>query len=182
MSSPTWEWRRNYRVWEANRKVFLYPENWLEPEERLPSRTQFALREVADAARAAPTQALLTSARSTMAILAGRAVAANLDRDLYRVDLRQVVSKFIGETEKNLDLVFAGVEKLEAVLLFDEAEALFGKRPDAGGDDRYVSAEISHLLKRLEAYHGLTILATDWRASQVAELRRRIRLIVEVPG
>jgi SpoVK/Ycf46/Vps4 family AAA+-type ATPase len=125
----SWEWRRNYRVWEANRKVFLYPENWVEPEPRPASRVPIQLAEVAKVARAQRVSVLLTSATPSTTLLAGRALAALLGRDLYRVDLTKVVSKYIGETEKNLERVFAAAEPSRAVLLFDEADALFGRAP-----------------------------------------------------
>ena len=181
MAAPSWEWRKNYRVWEANRKVFLFPENWIEPEERLPSRAQFAMREVTDAARVGKTSALLTAARSTTAIVAGRAAAADLGRNLYRIDLSRVVSKWIGETEKTLELIFAAAATLEVVLLFDEADALLGKRSDTEDDDNRDNAAVEALLQRIEAYPGLVILATNWKASRVKALRRRVKFTIEVP-
>src|SRR5262245_18644975 len=183
MSTPSWEWRKNYRVWEANRKVFLYPENWIEPDLRPPQRAMGELLEVAGAARGRRSSALLTAASSKAAIVAGRAVATELGRDLYRIDLSQVVSKFAGETEKNLELVFAAAERLDVVLLFDEADALFGKRSDTkDSDDRYVNAETGYLLQRLEEFDGLSILATNWRGKQVEPVRRRVKFLVELSG
>jgi SpoVK/Ycf46/Vps4 family AAA+-type ATPase len=182
MSPQSWNWRKNYRIWEANRKVFLYPENWIEPDLRPPQRAMGELLEVASAARAGRTSALLTAASSTAAIVAARAVAEELGRDLYRIDLSRVVSKFIGETEKHLDLIFGAAESLEVVLLFDEADALFGKRSDAKDtDDRYINAETSYLLQRMEVFDGLVMLASNWRGKQVEALRRRIRFLIEIP-
>lgn len=179
----SWDWRRNYRVWEANRKIFLSPENWLEPELRLPPRAIGALLEVAVAARAGRSSALLAAFSSPAAILAGHAVAADLGRDLYRIDLTPVVSKFVGETEKNLELVFAAAESLDVVLLFDEADALFGKRSDVSDShDRYVNAETGYLLQRIEKYDGLAMLATNWRGKKVEPFRRRVRFVVELPA
>jgi SpoVK/Ycf46/Vps4 family AAA+-type ATPase len=120
-----WSWLKRYRVWDANRKIFLYPENWLEPESK-------------------PTPA------KCGALAIGRALASSLGKDLYRVDLSAVVSKYIGETEKQLRRIFAEAQKADAVLLFDEADALFGKRTGVQ----------SCLLQRMEAYRGLVLLAT----------------------
>jgi AAA+ superfamily predicted ATPase len=180
MSTQSWDWRKNYRDWEPNRKVFLYPENWIEPDLRPPQRVIGELHEVAGAARAGRTSALLT-APSKAAIVAGRAVAEELGRDLYRIDLSQVVSKFAGETEKNLELIFAAAENLEVVLLFDEADALFGKRSDAkDSDDRFINAETGYLLQRMEEFDGLMMLASNWRGKQVEPVRRRVKFLIEI--
>jgi hypothetical protein len=177
----SWEWGKNYRVWEANRKVFLYPENWIEPELRLSRPTLGELREIASVARAGRASALFACAALSASILAGRVVAEDLGRDLYRIELTRVVSKFAGETEKNLERIFATAANLDVVLLFDEADALFGKRSDAkDSDDRYFNAETGFLLQRMEEYQGLTILATTWRGDKVDSLRRRIRFLIEL--
>lgn len=180
---PIWEWRKNYRVWEANRKVFVYPENWIEPELRPSSRTQIELDEVAKVARAERSSVLLTSAKPAAALLAARALAADLGRDLYRIDLTPVVSKYIGETEKNIDRVFAAAESSQAVLLFDEADALFGKRSGIkDSHDRFANAEVSYLLKRIEAYDGLAVLATNANRSTAATLLSRFAFVVDLPA
>src|SRR5689334_19271776 len=92
---------------------------------------------------------------------AAAAIAREAGAPLQRVDLGQVVSKYIGETEKNLSRVFAAAEKAGAVLFFDEADALFGKRTDVkDAHDRYANLETSYLLERIEAYAGLVVLGT----------------------
>ena len=180
---PSWEWRKNYRVWDANRKVFLYPENWIEPELRPPSRTQVQLDEVTKTARARRTSVLLTSAKPAATLAAGRAMAADLDRELYRIDLTQVVSKYIGETEKNIDRVFAAAEQSQAVLLFDEADALFGKRTGTkDSHDRFANVEVSYLLKRIEAYDGVVMLATNANRDTAATLLSRFAFAVDLPA
>lgn len=134
--TPTakWAWRKRYRVWEANRKVFLFPENWIEPELR--SKTA-----------------------------AFGALAAELDRSLFRVDLGRVVSKYIGDTEKNLEKVFRDAERAGAVLLLDEADALLGKRTTVkDSHDRYANQETACLMKRIAKFKGLVVLATNRRA------------------
>jgi SpoVK/Ycf46/Vps4 family AAA+-type ATPase len=133
MTLTSWQWRTRYRVWEANRKVFLYPDNWVEPEPR-------------------------------SLVAAFGALAAEFDRSLFHVDLSGVVSKHIGETEKNLDKVFRAAERAGAVLLFDEADVLLGKRTGVkDSHDRYANQEITCLLKRIEKYKGLAVLASNRR-------------------
>ena len=108
----------------------------------------------------------------------GVALAAELDRDLYCIDLTRVVSKFIGETEKNLARVFAVAEATEAVLFFDEADALFGKRTEVkDSHDRYANQEVSYLLERIEAYPGVVILTTGNRKNLDEAFLRRLRFI-----
>jgi SpoVK/Ycf46/Vps4 family AAA+-type ATPase len=102
--------------------------------------------------------------------------------DLYRIDLSQVVSKYIGETEKNLRRVFDAAEGSGAILLFDEADALFGKRSEVkDSHDRYANIEVGYLLQRMEAYSGLAILTTNQRGALDPAFLRRIRFIVEFP-
>ena len=106
--------------------------------------------------------ALFAGASGTGKTLAAEVVAGELRLDLYRVDLSGVVSKYIGETEKNLARVFDAAEAGGAVLLFDEADALFGKRTEVrDSHDRYANIEVSYLLQRMEAYRGLAILTTN---------------------
>jgi SpoVK/Ycf46/Vps4 family AAA+-type ATPase len=100
--------------------------------------------------------------------------------DLYRIDLASVVSKYIGETEKNLRRVFDAAEESGAILLFDEADALFGKRSEIkDSHDRYANIEVSYLLQRMEAYRGLAILTTNRKESLDAAFVRRLRFIVQ---
>ena len=113
---------------------------------------------------------------------AAAAVATELDVELYRVDLSQVVSKYIGETEKNLRAVFDAAEKGGAVLLFDEADALFGKRTEVkDAHDRYANIETGYLLERLESYSGVALLATNLKSNIDPAFTRRIRYIVDLP-
>src|SRR5204863_6703334 len=109
-------------------------------------------------------------------------LATELRLDLYRIDLSQVVSKYIGETEKNLRRVFDEAEGGGAILLFDEADALFGRRSEVkDSHDRYANIEVSYLLQRMEAYRGLAILTTNLRSAIDTAFLRRIRFMVQFP-
>jgi SpoVK/Ycf46/Vps4 family AAA+-type ATPase len=102
--------------------------------------------------------------------------------DLYRIDLSAVVSKYIGETEKNLKQVFDAAEEGGVLLLFDEADALFGKRSDVrDSHDRYANIEVSYLLQRMEAYQGLAILTTNLKSALDKAFQRRLRFTVNFP-
>ena len=112
--------------------------------------------------------------------LACEVLAHELHLDLYRIDLSAVVSKYIGETEKNLRLVFDAAEDSGAILLFDEADALFGKRSEVkDSHDRYANIEVGYLLQRMEAYRGLAVLTTNQRAALDPAFLRRLRFVVE---
>jgi SpoVK/Ycf46/Vps4 family AAA+-type ATPase len=114
--------------------------------------------------------------------LAAEVLANVLDLVLYRNDLSAVVSKYIGETEKNLRKLFDAAEDSGAVLLFDEADALFGKRSEVkDSHDRYANIEVSYLLQRMEAYSGLAILTTNHKAALDSAFQRRIRFVVHFP-
>ena len=114
--------------------------------------------------------------------MAAEVLANELALDLYRIDLSAVVSKYIGETEKNLRRLFDAAEETGAILLFDEADALFGKRSEVkDSHDRYANIEVSYLLQRMEAYRGLAILTTNFRAALDPAFLRRIRFIVNFP-
>jgi SpoVK/Ycf46/Vps4 family AAA+-type ATPase len=105
-----------------------------------------------------------------------------LQLDLYRIDLSQLVSKYIGETEKNVRRVFDAAEGGGAILLFDEADALFGRRSDVkDSHDRYANIEVSYLLQRMEAYRGLAILTSNMKHALDPAFLRRIRFIVHFP-
>src|SRR5262249_55044458 len=109
-------------------------------------------------------------------------MANDLQLDLYKVDLSGVVSKFIGETEKNLARVFDEAETSNAILFFDEADALFGKRTEVSdAHDRYANIETSYLLQKMEDYEGIVILATNLRENMDDAFVRRIRFIVDFP-
>jgi SpoVK/Ycf46/Vps4 family AAA+-type ATPase len=111
--------------------------------------------------------------------MAAEVLARDLRLDLYRIDLSQVVSKYIGETEKNLRRAFDAAEEGGAILLFDEADALFGKRSEVkDSHDRYANIEINYLLQRMEAYRGLAILATNMKNALDSAFARRLRFIV----
>ncbi|HLK88347.1 MAG TPA: AAA family ATPase [Polyangia bacterium] len=123
--------------------------------------------------------ALFHGESGTGKTLAAEVIANELALDLFRVDLSRVVSKYIGETEKNLRRVFDAAEESGAILLFDEADALFGKRSDVkDSHDRYANIEVSYLLSRMETYRGLAILTTNFRQSLDQAFTRRLRFVV----
>jgi SpoVK/Ycf46/Vps4 family AAA+-type ATPase len=114
--------------------------------------------------------------------MAAEVLTGELDLDLFRIDLSAVVSKYIGETEKNLRRVFDAAEAGGAVLLFDEADALFGKRTEVrDSHDRHANIEVSYLLQRMESYGGLAILTTNFRQHLDEAFLRRIPFLVEFP-
>jgi SpoVK/Ycf46/Vps4 family AAA+-type ATPase len=114
--------------------------------------------------------------------MAAEIIAAELGLDLYRIDLAQVVSKYIGETEKNLSRVFAAAENANAILFFDEADALFGKRSEVrDAHDRYANIEIAYLLQKMEEYDGVAILATNLSQNMDEAFTRRLQYVVEFP-
>jgi SpoVK/Ycf46/Vps4 family AAA+-type ATPase len=114
--------------------------------------------------------------------MAAEVMAQHLNLDLYRIDLAGVVSKYIGQTEKNLRNVFDAAERSGAILFFDEADALFGKRSEVkDSHDRYANIEVNYLLQRMEDYRGLAILATNMKSFLDTAFLRRLRFIVEFP-
>ncbi len=114
--------------------------------------------------------------------MAAEVLARQLDLDLWRIDLSQVVSKYIGETERNLRVVFDAAESGAAVLLFDEADALFGTRTEVkDSHDRYANIEVSYLLQRMESYRGLAILTTNAKDAIDTAFLRRLRFVVRFP-
>jgi hypothetical protein len=126
--------------------------------------------------------ALFAGDSGTGKTMAAEVLANDLKLDLYRIDLSQVVSKYIGETEKNLRRVFDAAERGGAILLFDEADALFGKRSEVkDSHDRYANIETSYLLQRMEEYRGLAILTTNMRSALDRAFLRRIRFVVQFP-
>jgi hypothetical protein len=126
--------------------------------------------------------ALFCGLSGTGKTMAAEVLARELRLDLYRIDLSAVVSKYIGETEKNLRRVFDAAEAGGDILLFDEADALFGKRSEVkDSHDRYANIEVSYLLGRMEAYRGLAILTTNLKDALDAAFLRRIRFIVQFP-
>jgi len=126
--------------------------------------------------------ALFSGESGTGKTMSAETLAKELELDLYRIDLSSVVSKYIGETEKNLRRIFDAAEISGAILLFDEADALFGKRSEVkDSHDRYANIEVSYLLQRMEAYRGLAILTTNLSQSLDPAFIRRIRFIVHFP-
>ncbi|MGW3431519.1 AAA family ATPase [Streptomyces melanosporofaciens] len=126
--------------------------------------------------------ALFAGGSGTGKTLAAEVMAKELGLDLFIIDLSQVVSKYIGETEKNLRKVFDAAERGGALLLFDEADALFGKRSEVkDSHDRYANLEVSYLLMRMEAYRGLAILTTNMKKALDPAFMRRIRFVVDFP-
>jgi len=126
--------------------------------------------------------ALFAGDSGTGKTMAAETLADRLDLDLYRIDLSAVVSKYIGETEKNLRDVFDAAEAGGAILFFDEADALFGKRSDVkDSHDRYANIEIDYLLQRMEAFAGLAVLATNMKSALDPAFVRRLRFIVNFP-
>jgi ATP-dependent 26S proteasome regulatory subunit len=129
--------------------------------------------------------ALFSGDSGTGKTMAAEVIANDLHLNLYRIDLSAVVSKYIGETEKNLRRMFDAAENGGAILFFDEADALFGKRSEVkDSHDRYANIEINYLLQRMEAYRGLAILATNMKSALDTAFLRRLRFIVrfQFPG
>jgi len=176
-----------------------------EPGQRLPTNTTWAdlvvappalaqLRQIAAEAsvrfrgftpsgRSVGMTALFAGPRGTGKTRAARVLANALQLDLYRIDLSQVVSKYVGETEQNLQRVLDAAADGRAVLLFDEADALFGQRTNVkDSHDRYANLEASHLLQRVEDFKGLAILATNRKQDLDDAFLRRLRYVVEFPA
>jgi len=185
-SDARWEWRKNYRVWDANRKTFLYPENWIEPELRLPAPFRVSLNELAlfihPRCSAKGVRVLFPGKDRPRRLVSAQTLARSLGKDLCRIDLNAVVSQYIGETEKNLGRVFDATKRSRAVLFFDEADALFGRRTDVkDSHDRYANIEINYLLRKSEKYPGLTIVAISNRTRINKMLLRRFHFVIPVP-
>ncbi len=126
--------------------------------------------------------ALFAGPSGTGKTMAADVVARELGLDLYKIDLATVVSKYIGETEKNLERIFDAAESANAVLFFDEADAIFGKRSEVrDAHDRYANIEIAYLLQKMEQYDGIAILATNLRENLDDAFLRRLHFIVEFP-
>lgn len=125
---------------------------------------------------------LFTGPSGTGKTMASQILANELELDLYRIDLAAVVSKYIGETEKNLNGIFGMAQDGRAVLLFDEADALFGKRSEVkDAHDRYANIEITYLMQRLEEFGGIVVMTTNLNRNLDESLSRRMRYIVEFP-
>jgi hypothetical protein len=165
----------------------------------LPAATLLHLRQLADAVRhrhlvfgewgfarhsggSRSLRALFSGASGTGKTLAAGVIAGDLGLPLYRIDLSSVVSKYIGETEKNLERVFLAAEGSNGLLFFDEADALFGKRSEVkDAHDRYANIEVAYLLQRMETYDGVMILSTNLAGNMDEAFRRRLHFEVEFP-
>ncbi|MFP5247906.1 MAG: ATP-binding protein, partial [Thermoanaerobaculia bacterium] len=133
-------------------------------------------------ARGLGISALFSGTSGTGKTMAAEVLANELHLDLYQIDLSSVISKYIGETEENLRRVFDAAEEGGAILLFDEADALFGKRTEVkDSHDRYANIEVSYLLQRMEAYRGVAILTTNMKTALDQAFLRRLRFIIEFP-
>jgi len=133
-------------------------------------------------ARGLGLSVLFAGPSGTGKTMAAGVLARELDRDLYQIDLATVVSKYIGETEKHLRKIFDAAERSGAILLFDEADALFGKRSQVrDSHDRYANLEISYLLQRMESYRGIAILTTNMQNALDPAFQRRLRFVVQFP-
>ncbi len=125
---------------------------------------------------------LLAGPSGTGKTMAAQVIAADLQLELYQIDLSTIVSKYVGETEKNLERIFAAAYHSNAILLFDEADALFGKRSEVrDAHDRYANVEISYLLQKMEAYDGLVILTTNLSKNMDEAFLRRMHFTIEFP-
>jgi hypothetical protein len=136
----------------------------------------------ARSARGLGFSALFVGDSGTGKTMAAEVLARELRLDLYRIDLAAVVSKYIGETEKNLGRIFESAEGSGAILLFDEADALFGKRSEVrDSHDRYANVEVSYLLQRMESFGGLSVLTTNLKDALDPAFLRRIRFVIRFP-
>jgi ATP-dependent 26S proteasome regulatory subunit len=128
------------------------------------------------------TSALFSGPPGTGKTMAAEIIANELGLDLYKIDLSTVVSKYIGETEKNLSRIFQEAEQSNAILFFDEADALFGKRSEVkDSHDRYANIEINYLLQKMEEYEGIVIMASNFQKNIDEAFTRRLRFIIEIP-
>lgn len=146
-----------------------------------PQRTM--LRKIIAQARASGAsglRVLLAGAATPNKSRAAQVLARELQLKLYRVDLAAVVSKYIGETEKNLDLVFSAAEASDAVLFFDEADALFGKRTKVkDAHDRYANLDVSYIAQRLQRHCGVVLVAATRKGNLDEAFTRRLRVVVD---
>lgn len=126
--------------------------------------------------------ALFAGASGTGKTMAAEVIANELGLELFKIDLASVVSKYIGETEKNLERIFAAAEQANAILFFDEADALFGKRSEVrDAHDRYANIEVAYLLQKMEGYEGVSLLATNLRQNMDEAFLRRLAFIINFP-
>ena len=127
-------------------------------------------------------RALFRGPSGTGKTMAAVALGRSTERPVFQVDLNSIVSKYIGETEKNLREMFEAADEGGAILLFDEADVLFGNRPEIkDAHDRYANLEVAHLLRRIESFEGLAILASNLRGNIDDDVVSRVDLIVDFP-
>ncbi len=133
-------------------------------------------------ARGLGVTALFAGDSGTGKTMSAEVVAGDLGFDVYVIDLSTVVDKYIGETEKNLDRIFTEADRINGILLFDEADALFGKRSEVkDARDRYANVEVAYLLQRMERFDGLAILTTNLRSNVDEAFVRRLDAIIDFP-
>ncbi|HUR97573.1 MAG TPA: ATP-binding protein [Pyrinomonadaceae bacterium] len=160
-------------------------------EIRLPEKALALLDEIVEMGRrGSPTggepgagvHALFVGEKGTGKSTAGEVVANQLGLNLHRIDLAEVVDNYVGETEKNLDRLFEIAKETGAVLYFDEADALFGKRSEVkDSHDRYANIEVGYLLQRMENHNGLVILTTNRKKDLDEAFLRRLRYVIQFP-
>ncbi len=164
------------------------PESAARPQDSDLSQSQRStLQEIIGAARekrgskkATGIGVLFVGAENRQHTAAAQILAKELGRDVYSVDLSKIVSKYIGETEKNLRQVFAAAHTRDSILFFDEADALFGKRSEVkDSHDRYANIEINYLLQRIENYDGIVIISAKRKEDIDQAFLRRLRFVVE---
>jgi SpoVK/Ycf46/Vps4 family AAA+-type ATPase len=133
-------------------------------------------------ARTQGLKVLFAGESGTGKTMAAEVLAADLGLDLFAIDLATIVSKYIGETEKNLERIFTAADGSNAILFFDEADALFGKRSEVSDShDRYANIEVAYLLQRMEAYPGAVILATNFKRNIDDAFLRRLDFVIDFP-
>ncbi len=170
---------------QARWEDLVLPAETLGPLRELTSRARHRERVLewgmgGGSARGTGVTALFAGDSGTGKTLSAEVVAADLGLDLYLIDLATVVDKYIGETEKNLDRIFSEADRVNGVLLFDEADAIFGKRSEVkDARDRYANVEIAYLLQRMERFDGLAVLTTNLRANLDEAFLRRLDVIVD---
>jgi Winged helix domain, variant/ATPase family associated with various cellular activities (AAA) len=164
----------------------VLPEETVEHLQELAARAEHRERVLDEWAmggsRGRGVTALFAGESGTGKTMAAEVLAGGLGVDLYTIDLATVVDKYVGETEKNLDRIFAEAERVHGILFFDEADAIFGKRSEVrDAHDRYANIEVAYLLQRMEAFDGIAILATNLRANIDDAFLRRLDAVVDFP-
>lgn len=194
-----WDACREQASWELRQLAQAIPPSYTWDDIVLPAEVMAQLHEIAaqvthratvyrkwgfgaKVSRGLGISALFSGVSGTGKTMAAEVLTAHLRLDLYRVDLAGVVSKYIGETEKNLKKIFDAAEQSGAILFFDEADALFGKRTDVkDSHDRFANIEVNYLLQRMENFNGLSILATNRKSDVDRAFLRRLRFLVDFP-